>query len=614
MVAELSLFQTLKVVTSNLPRRSALETRKAKAKVESEYNFIMTQKAHWCMTVVEDEVKKWNSRAQSAWRDQAGDMEKPLSVEFNGSKYSLWIGHLEGADDNTKEPHYHVLLSCPSGRTATKHKALNIMNSANFKVSGVGNLYCQELQTTVAKYKNYIFKSATKAKFNSVDSIIKTVAERLKKSSNITKDLLRKELIDEQGPSWYSKHKQVVETYVGAIDNFQTQRIVDIEEDMDEIVERTGKIIETFYEIILRNVEQHGYDTTHEFFRRVEPETMAKYITIISLLPYLFQRNAARMDNIPGIYFYGDAGAGKSMIFTMGKSYKMIASDAVGISKFKLDGCQSAFLLDDVKANTINDQAYMSTLRQLVLGGYSRIKTHSDTQQVKGFIAVTSNEVPSFLAPDQGEEAKINAEAWRRRFITLRMKYKNLRDFDRQGNEFDYTESLKVIAEWIRDTYKTLLLENDDNDGRYFKMINTITPYYNSLYKYIGPDSDTVVSNKESESLVGSQLLEKEEVDRFLANNPEFFDDSTNDATVASTSTGTKRKSFFELFKERKKKKPTIDGLVIDVTTDDTSREEESRDSKGTVLEEGEWTQSQKEDGEWTQTQSKNYNEDAFMR
>lgn len=571
----------------------------------------MTQRAHWCLTIVYDIVQSWTSTARAEWCEQAGNMETPMIIEYSGIGYSLWIGHMEGADDNTKEPHYHILISCPSGRTATKAKALNILNAKGFKVSGVGNVYCQELQTTPAKYKNYIFKTALKTNYGSVDGIISKAAERLKKTSNITKELLRKALIEEQGPTWYNKNKGVVDTYMSAIDNFQTQRIVDVEEDMDEIVARTRNILETYYEIILHNIEQNGYDTMHEFFQGVAPESMAKYITIISILPYLFQRNALRMDNIPGLYFYGEAGAGKSMIFTMGRSFKMIATDASGIAKFKLEGCQSAFLLDDIKADAINEQTFMATLRQLILGGYSRIKTHSDTQQVKGFVAVTSNEVPCYFNSPNSDEEKINYNAWRRRFISLEFKYRNLKDFDRQGNEFDYTQSLKEIAQWIKDAYDTLMTENDDNDGRYFKMINTLTPYYNSLYKYLTiPAVESVLKETLADpevkysTLSGEQLLEKEELERLYANNPELLDEA-----AAGPS---KKRKLYEIFDNSpaKKVKPNLNGLVIDVTSDDSQGKEGDKPP----LEDGELEPSQLEEGEWTQTQSKNYNEDAFAK
>lgn len=568
----------------------------------------MSQRAHWCLTVVEDVVNKWPKHVQDAWREQSGNQDTPLQIVFSEISYSLWIGHREGEDDNTKEPHYHVLLSCPSGRTATKSKAFNIMNSANFKLMGINNIYCQELQTTVAKYKNYIFKTSCDAKIKSVDGIISKAADRLKTVGNITKESLRKELIDQQGPSWYSKHKQVVETYIGAIDNFQTQRIVDVEEDMDEIVERTKNIIATFHDIVLRNIEENGYSTTHEFFKETPNDIMAKYITVISLLPYLFQRSATCMDNIPGLYFFGDAGAGKSMIFNMGRSYKMIASDSVGVSRFKLEGCQSAFLLDDIKASSLNDQTYMSTLRQLILGGFSRVKTHADTQQIKGFIAVTSNETPIFLLEPKDNNMKQNNDAWKRRFITLKFEYQNLKDFDRQGNEFDYTQSLESIATFIKNCYDYFVEENEKTEeGDYYRLIKTLTPYYNSLYKYGTTKTTQPVEEESSKELdvTGTQLLEQEEEERAEANFNE-----------PSTSSDRKR-TVFSIFKKSKKRKTTTptDGLVVDITSGSDGEERESR-AKTPTLEDGELMQSQMEDGEipWTQTQSKNYNEDAFMR
>lgn len=541
----------------------------------------MSQRAHWCLTVPEEVVCLWTDRSQEKWKNQAGKQDKPLDVPYNSIVYKLWIGHKEGADENTQEPHYHVLLSCPPQKTMTKSKAFTILNNVGFSLSGVHNIYCQELQSTVTNYKNYMFKTGNKTKGGNVDYIITKAADALKAIGNITKENLRKVLIDEQGPTWYSRNKNVVETYIGAIDNFQQQRMVDVKEDMDEIVSRTKNTLMSYYEIILANIRANGFHTKHEYFANLPDDLTAKYITAISILPYLFQRCVAHMDNIPGLYFYGDAGAGKSLIFGMGRSYKMVAMDSIGIAKFKLEGCQSGFVIDDAKANTLNDPLFMSTVRQLVLGGFSRIKVHSDTQQIKGFVNVTSNDVPRYLSDDDPSH-KTNNDAWKRRFIALRFNVENLVDFDRQGNEFDYTQALEQLAIWFTTVYDVINDANEKTEeGDYARVLKTLTPYYRSMYKYTG---------------VGKPVATQDEN---VINSPYIRAEQEKNAS--------KRKSTAVEEASSSKQARTDNGDTVGCP-----------DNIAAVVtrEEGELEPSQLEDGElpWTQTQSVDYDENAFMR
>ena len=100
-------------------------------------------------------------------------------------------------------------------------------------------------------------------------------------------------------------------------------------------------------------------------------------------------------------------------------------------SRYSLSGNESGFLIDVVDPGWISKHDNQSTIKQLALGSSATGKISGSTQDVRGFIAITSNFLPDYLVQtprhledfsEDSEERRNdenNRNAWRRRFLTV---------------------------------------------------------------------------------------------------------------------------------------------------------------------------------------------------
>lgn len=391
----------------------------------------------------------------------------------DGITYHLVIGHLEGKDENTKEEHYHAMFTCQSGKVCTKGKLRDVFRHYGMPLNE--SAYIRELQSTVAKYMAYIMKNDPAIRPLNVDDVLEqTMASLVKNNSNITKQTFIDEILDVHGAHWYSKNKATVDVYTNNIRLFDGARIIRSVVDPDKILKRTGDIVAAFHATVLANLKQYGIVCTHEALTDVSNEAIANYMTIVSLIPYIYQRSED-IDNIPAIYLWGEAGAGKTFMYQCGKSYKYLANDAQGVGRFKLDGTEAAILMDDIKAESIDADTNLSTIRTIALGNASRIKVHSSTKSIQAFMVITSNDKPVYL---DSKYDTVQALAWKRRFMTLHMTRNNFEDFNHSsGNEFDYKNVQLYVNKFICKLAKELA--DMDNTK---KMLTTIKNYLKSCY------------------------------------------------------------------------------------------------------------------------------------
>src|SRR5699024_5001093 len=120
---------------------------------------------------------------------------------------------------------------------------------------------------------------------------------------------------------------------------------------------------------------------------------------------------------------------GKSAFFDNGVFLRKFPQDSQGVSRFRLELMNSGLLFDDIPDGFIDRQDISGTLRQMVLGGNTNIKTHGSTESVVGYIIVTSNLQPQFLMDSKPANVEMpddqwlrNQAAWKRRFITLELR------------------------------------------------------------------------------------------------------------------------------------------------------------------------------------------------
>lgn len=471
------------------------------------------QKAHWAITIREETYMSWSPKQRDLFDSFVGKYERcqgeRMKLEYdNHQHYWLAIGLKEREDDNTSTPHWHCLFSCLPGKTCTAGRVRTVMGM-NYMT--IPQEYLQTLDTNPMTYMKYAHKTSdNNRKRDDVDGIIKETFDLLKQKSVVSKDSFMAYLCEKYGATWVTKNKTIIDTFCSIQEQCYAERIVVAEESSEDIVERTQQIISSFHDNILKQISGRNgqYQTKCEALNDVNREDTAKYITFVALIPYLFQRAQNVIDNIPGLYFWGDANAGKSFIFQLGKCYRTIATDSVGVGKFKLETCESAFLLDDVRGDAVDSGSYMATLRQLTLGAKTRVKIHSETKQIKGFVAVTSNEKPAFLNSEYDEK---NRNAWLRRFVVVQfVRDLNMDEILVNGNEFEYKAALatiapfmKNIANYLRQTY-----------GKNHRVYKSIHVYKRHLDKYIAsnieepeddgprPDLDSIMGHFDEPKII----------------------------------------------------------------------------------------------------------------
>ena len=259
----------------------------------------------------------------------------------------------------------------------------------------------------------------------SLDAAIKRVRMS---GHQVTLARLEEDLVVNEGVHFISQNSQLIKTAARLPTVMNDRKVLEIPLDPLNNMVDAFSCINMFKTIITNNVKKHGIETTCAVLNDSTREQQAAFITALALIPSLFFRVK---DNCPSLYFWGEPCSGKSYFFESNPSFRKIPMDAAGVSRFRLEGAQTAFLMDDVKADAIDRPDNSSTIRQLALGAETRIKTFGETQTVKAFLVLTSNEKPNFLCPIGEPPAEVtdasqwrrnretNNAAWKRRFITL---------------------------------------------------------------------------------------------------------------------------------------------------------------------------------------------------
>ena len=436
------------------------------------------QRAHWQVIISKSTYDSWSSEVQQRFLNHEGKYIKcegrRIKLDYNKEiTYNLAVG----VKQHSK---WNCLFSCLPGGTCPAGRLRIVMEHCGMPLSKDTDKIETLDGTNPLTYMKFANKLKSDEVVDHVDEMLLKTFTEMKQRNVVSKERFIQKLCEKYGPTWITKNKTVIDTYCSIQEHCYSERIVnDVEDDID-IAERIKNIVSEYHDNILYQLNIPGhYQTQCEALKGVEIRDVAYYITIISLIPYIFQRGKNLIDFIPGLYFWGDANSGKSFIFQLGKGYRTIACDANGIGKFKLETCEAGFLLDDVRADTVDQASYLSTLRQLTLGAFTRIKVHSETRQVKGFIAVTSNERPNFLSTGYDEK---NREAWLRRFIVL--EFKRNPDMDElliNGNEFEYTIAQRTIAPFLRNLADELL----QRYGQEHRINKSLNIYISHLDNYI---------------------------------------------------------------------------------------------------------------------------------
>jgi hypothetical protein len=400
----------------------------------------MSRKSVWCFTVTSGLIEP--------------TPQEGIEVKFNSQTLKLIVGPVETPDSSTDYPHQHGYIACARSCSLTKGQAIAVLKQENIYQDGQ---YVHELESTKAKYHSYCFKS-TSSTHTSAERAIKRAFDAVQSDGGfkITPKRLKESLIHSEGATFVAKNKQVIEVALGTPSAFSRSKR-DIEEDVDAKA-NMKKFMQACvnYRAIIEKSLANGFVTTHKAFNDTSRDDQVLAILITTLLPMVVNRKRIT-DTIPGLYFYGNSNCGKSYMFSQIPNYKKVACDAEGVGRFRLEGDQAAFLLDDIDPEWLFDRKNCKTMRSLVIGESDSVKTFGDTQEVRGWVVMTSNSTPRFLEvevpnPEGLSDDKLAAAqrdfdiqcaAWKRRFLTL--NFTEPVDLDDMFIDFSLN-SLNIVA------------------------------------------------------------------------------------------------------------------------------------------------------------------------
>lgn len=423
---------------------------------------VMSRKAVWCFTV------------PSGLMDETA--QDGISVEYASKTYTVVLGPVEDPDQAASYPHQHGYIACPKSVALTKGQAISILKQIGAYEDGQ---YVHELDSTKAKYHAYCFKSSS-GMFTSAERAIKRAWDAVEEGDGVkvTPKRLKAKLAVTEGVSFVARNKPVIDTFLCTPEVRQSGR--DLIEEVDRIANMIAFLsaCNRFNEQIKLMVEKNGITTTHPAFKDSTRHDQMRALNCIALLPMVTNR-ARITDGIPALWFHGLPHCGKSFLFSQMPNYKKVATDAVGVSRYRLEGDQSGLLLDDVDEGFLLKPENSKTLKALTLGEREVVKTMGDTQEIRAFVVCTSNGVPDFLqeykkkeedGPDAERAHQFNCNAWKRRFVTLFFDEEMEPNF--QFIDFEQI-SLNLVARKLFELYY------EDIESETLKAL--FTKYYNHI-------------------------------------------------------------------------------------------------------------------------------------
>lgn len=348
-----------------------------------------------------------------------------IPLEWGCKTYTIVIGPVEQPDSATDYPHQHGYVSCPVSTAITKGQAKAILGSIGAYKE---DMYLHELETNRQKYHAYCFKGEN-GTHTSAERAIKRAWDDIQdvEGVKVTPKRLKAKLAVQEGASFVARNKPVIETYLLTPELRSSGRDIDEEVDKESNMRAFMQVIVNYRAQITDMVSKNGIETTHQAYADSSRDDQVEAIVCTSLLPLLVNR-ARITDGIPGLWFHGLPQCGKSYLFSQVPNYKKVATDAVGVSRFRLEGDQSGLLIDDVDEGFLFKPENSKTLKAITLGEREVVKTMGDTQEIRAFVVCTSNGLPDYLNPYQPKEGDgptaersyaFNCNAWKRRFVSL---------------------------------------------------------------------------------------------------------------------------------------------------------------------------------------------------
>ena len=368
---------------------------------------------HWCFTLINEDADCVNNTTRFG-----------KDVTLSGKMCRVYISQKENANDEISNTHRNCLLhiiQSGGGHNRTQGQAMQMIKE--FLPDLKMDINLRKLSSSVHDFLCQYWRSENPVR-NKVEQRLIQSLEKIKATGMaVTGKRFKRQVIKDEGPTYYHRNKAVCDIILSEPDLFQPGRKVPFECNSKTNFLNMFKAVILFERQIKKNLYKNHFITTHNTYSKLNVEEMSELIVFLALLPMVLDRWEG-VDGLPALYLYGVPHTGKSFMFTACPYYRKIATDATGVSRFRLQGCENSWLLDDVKMGCIDESSNSSVLRDLTIGGEHPVKVMGDTLNVRGFVVVTSNDKPPFLGDAPSNYTgnwEMNCAAWKRRFIAINM-------------------------------------------------------------------------------------------------------------------------------------------------------------------------------------------------
>jgi len=393
-----------------------------------------TRKVRWTFHLEEKDISKVEETPR-----------KGKNLELKENIYVLYIGPIKEKDKFF--PYYHRLgmLYCKN-KPITRGQAKEALALALEIKPDDFHVQLTFLTAKPNTFLDYAWNSSNLTKSEPEERIIHCIDELQAEGFVVTPDKLKSKLRKLHGVHFVVRNKMMLDDILSSPEFFPGDAVVEVKVNHEENFINVLTVTNTFYLLIDRVIRKNGYLTAHKKFKNVSNADITLSIIMIAILPMIARRKDMIPDDLPGLYFYGKPSCGKSFIFDKNPSYLKVASDAPGVSRYRLRAQQKAFLLYDVSSEIINDRTNSMTLRSLILGGDATVKISGGTQNVRGFVVCTNNKKPDFIqeiSENNDEDTEDYYTAWKRRFIIL--KFTDFADEDPGKVNFGLTSTREAF-------------------------------------------------------------------------------------------------------------------------------------------------------------------------
>jgi hypothetical protein len=398
--------------------------------------------------------------------------------EFREKTHAIFVSPVQKAHDQTPCPWQQIAIYIKKrGDTMTKGQAKAAI-SQFLEVTLEKDFILEPMLIEHRLFIRQFWKTSQPVRPEAEQKILDCICELEMERIIIDFDKLNARLREREGVSFTQRNKLLIETITRSSECFINKLTVFEPIDHVENFETVAKVTAIFTRILYGAIQTNSYKTSHSKFKNLSDSEMTLAVTMIAILPMLVERTK-NPDNIPALYFYGDAGTGKSFFFNQHPCYHMVATDAPGVSRYQKNTNVDGYLLDDITSDTLDDRSNSTTVKLLALGGPAKVKICGGTQLVRAFIVCTSNETPNFLseAGSKNPDLKNNNNAWRRRFIAINFTIPV--DEDPLNAQFGYMSATDALKCFFEVCYN--LLEASD-------VKNMFQKYYSTISESLSPD------------------------------------------------------------------------------------------------------------------------------